>query len=114
MCVSRGTLTEAHTYYAADCSVFLCFEYCQTDLASILDSCGYRRKKDVTEELARQTDKGESSTRLHSDASRTCFSEPQVKLIMKQLLSAVDYMHENWTVHRCVDDPYVPFLSLHS
>eukprot|EP01138_Halocafeteria_seosinensis_P014278 gb/GECG01014578.1/.p1 GENE.gb/GECG01014578.1/~~gb/GECG01014578.1/.p1 ORF type:complete len:432 (+),score=44.78 gb/GECG01014578.1/:1-1296(+) len=87
-------------------SVFLCFEYCQTDLASILDSSSGKSRKRASSEILDVSngrpgvDASPRAGRLQSDASRTIFSEPQVKAILLQLLKAVAYMHENWTVHR--------------
>jgi len=51
-------------------SIFLVFEFCENDFASILDK------------IPRP------------------FSESEVKLIMIQLLSAVKYLHENFVLHR--------------
>eukprot|EP00891_Asterochloris_glomerata_P008776 jgi/Astpho2/8776/fgenesh1_pm.00128_%23_15_t len=51
-------------------SVFLVFEYCAHDLGRLLDTM------------------------------RKPFSEPEVKCLMLQLLSAVAYLHQNWVVHR--------------
>ena len=31
------------------------------------------------------------------------FTEAEIKWIMRELLSAVAYLHDNWTIHRCVD-----------
>jgi cyclin-dependent kinase 10 len=52
--------------------VFLVFEYCEHDLSSLLDSFS------------------------------TPFSESEVKSLVRQLLSAVKYLHERWIVHRFV------------
>lgn len=52
-------------------SVFLVFEYCDYDLAALLDSC-----------------------------STPPFSEAEQKRLLMQLLDGVAYMHEHWVVHR--------------
>ncbi|RUS76019.1 hypothetical protein EGW08_016224 [Elysia chlorotica] len=51
-------------------SIFLVMEYCEQDLASLLDNMA------------------------------APFSEPQVKCIMLQLLSGLQYLHENFIIHR--------------
>jgi len=50
--------------------VFLVFEYCEHDMASLCEGTNRR------------------------------FSESEVKGLMVQLLRAVDYLHENWIIHR--------------
>jgi serine/threonine protein kinase len=50
-------------------SVFLCFEYCEHDMASL---CEHGKR----------------------------FSEAEVKGLMVQLLRAVEYLHDNWVIHR--------------
>ena len=52
-------------------SVFLVFEYCDYDLAALLDSC-----------------------------STPPFSEAEQKRLLIQLLDGVAYMHEHWVLHR--------------
>ena len=51
-------------------SVFLCFEYCEHDFSTLLETMGKR------------------------------FSEAEVKGLMVQLLRAVDYLHGQWIIHR--------------
>jgi len=51
-------------------SIFLVMEYCEQDLASLLDNMN------------------------------APFSEPQVKCIMLQLFSGLQYLHENFIIHR--------------
>jgi len=51
-------------------SIFLVMEYCEQDLASLLDNMA------------------------------TPFSEPQVKCIMLQVFSGLQYLHENFIIHR--------------
>ncbi|CAM9403977.1 unnamed protein product [Discosporangium mesarthrocarpum] len=50
--------------------VFLVFEYCEHDLADLLDS------------------------------TKKPFSEAEIKRIMLQLLSAMEYLHDHWIIHR--------------
>ena len=50
-------------------AVFLVMEYCEQDLASLIDN-------------------------------KTCFTEPQVKCLMQQLLRGIDYLHTNRVIHR--------------
>ena len=52
-------------------SIFLAFEYCENDLATLLDSAMKRK-----------------------------FTVGEVKCLLKQLLSAVAYMHDRWMIHR--------------
>lgn len=52
-------------------SIFLVFEYCENDLATLLDTV---MKKN--------------------------FSEAQVKCLLQQLLKAVAHMHDQWMIHR--------------
>lgn len=52
-------------------SIFLVFEYCENDLATLLDT-GMKRK----------------------------FTEGEVKCLLRQLLSAIAYMHDRWMIHR--------------
>jgi serine/threonine protein kinase len=52
-------------------SIFLVFEYCENDLATLLDT-GMKRK----------------------------FTEGEVKCLLRQLLSATAYMHDRWMIHR--------------
>jgi serine/threonine protein kinase len=56
-------------------SVFLVFEYCEHDLAKLLDSYYDRHKKSP-------------------------FSQGAVKTLMKQLLTAVDCLHDHHIIHR--------------
>ena len=65
-------------------NVFLIFEYCEHDLAILL-----RRKL-------------EENTYNTTDRRVFCplFTEPQVKCILKQLLSAVVYLHSMNIIHR--------------
>ena len=51
-------------------TVYLVFEYCEHDLASLIDNV------------------------------KQPFSESQVKSLIFQLLSAIQYLHENWIIHR--------------
>eukprot|EP00300_Choanocystis_sp_HF-7_P008767 c16098_g1_i1.p1 GENE.c16098_g1_i1~~c16098_g1_i1.p1 ORF type:complete len:341 (-),score=59.86 c16098_g1_i1:147-1169(-) len=50
--------------------IFLVFEYCEHDLANLLDNM------------------------------RTRFKESEIKCLLRQLLSALDYLHSNWVIHR--------------
>lgn len=52
-------------------SVFLVFEYCEHDLATLLDS-----------------------------SPSAPFSEAEIKRLMLQLLEATAFMHEQWVIHR--------------
>lgn len=52
-------------------SIFLVFEYCENDLATLLDT-GMKRN----------------------------FTEGEVKCLLRQLLSAIAYMHDRWMIHR--------------
>ena len=52
--------------------IFLVFEYCEHDLANLLDRMRCR------------------------------FTESEVKCMMKQLLLSLSYVHENWVIHRFV------------
>ncbi|KAK2723736.1 hypothetical protein QYM36_002173 [Artemia franciscana] len=51
-------------------SIFLCMEYCEQDLASLLDNMN------------------------------SAFSESEIKCIMQQLFMGLDYMHKRYIVHR--------------
>ncbi|XP_065568939.1 cyclin-dependent kinase 10-like [Artemia franciscana] len=51
-------------------SIFLCIEYCEQDLASLLDNMN------------------------------SAFSESEIKCIMQQLFMGLDYMHKRYIVHR--------------
>jgi len=53
-------------------SVFMVMEYCEQDLAMLLDNM------------------------------RTPYSPSEIKCLMAQLLSGVQYCHENFIIHRCV------------
>jgi len=55
--------------------VFLVFEYCQHDLASLIDG-------------------------HHTQHKCSCFSESEVKSLMLQLLEACRFMHSNYIIHR--------------
>eukprot|EP00750_Incisomonas_marina_P023648 INCI5049.10.p1 GENE.INCI5049.10~~INCI5049.10.p1 ORF type:complete len:412 (-),score=52.81 INCI5049.10:620-1855(-) len=50
--------------------VFLVFEYCEHDLAALIDNM------------------------------KRAFSESEMKCLLKQLLGAVDYLHSHWIIHR--------------
>eukprot|EP00299_Pterocystis_sp_00344_P009924 c4323_g1_i1.p1 GENE.c4323_g1_i1~~c4323_g1_i1.p1 ORF type:complete len:294 (+),score=32.49 c4323_g1_i1:228-1109(+) len=50
--------------------VFLCFEYCEHDLATLLDHMNSR------------------------------FAESEIKCLLQQLLKALCFLHENWIIHR--------------
>ena len=52
-------------------SIFLVFEYCENDLATLLDTAMKRK-----------------------------FTEGEVKCLLRQLLSATAYMHDHWMIHR--------------
>lgn len=52
-------------------SIFLVFEYCENDLATLLDTAMKRK-----------------------------FTEGEVKCLLRQLLSATAYMHDRWMIHR--------------
>jgi serine/threonine protein kinase len=52
-------------------SVFLVFEYCQCDLAALIDS-----------------------------SSKPPFTEAEIKRLLIQLFDAVAFMHEHWVIHR--------------
>ena len=59
-----------HVFHT-DRSLYLAFEYCENDLATLLDSAMKRK-----------------------------FTVGEVKCLLKQLLSAVAYMHDRWMIHR--------------
>lgn len=64
--------------------IFLVMEYCEQDLATLLDKFG-------------QT--GESSQHL-SGSAPPLFSESQIKCVFQQTLQGVQYMHQSFIVHR--------------
>ena len=64
--------------------IFLVMEYCEQDLATLLDRFG-------------QT--GQSSQHL-SGAAPPLFSESQIKCVFQQTLQGVQYMHSHYIIHR--------------
>ncbi|GAU97291.1 hypothetical protein RvY_08614 [Ramazzottius varieornatus] len=64
--------------------IFLVMEYCEQDLATLLDKFG-------------QT--GESSQHL-SGSAPPLFSESQIKCVFQQTLQGVQYMHSHYIIHR--------------
>ena len=76
--------TQKSTVKIGKSNVFLVFEHCRYDLGHILDSYHeYRRK-------SHRQNRGASSP----------FSLPQIKTLVLQLLSALEFCHSHWLVHR--------------
>jgi serine/threonine protein kinase len=67
-------------------AVFLLFEYCEHDLAALINSHAQHNSK--------QNDSN-SSTSI-----QPLFKESEVKSLTQQLLSALEYIHSNHVVHR--------------
>lgn len=77
-------------------SVFLCFEYCRTDLASLLDLTS--RSNSTAATASGQSRRQRDS--VHLGTASGLFTERHVKSILQQLLRAVAHVHDNWIMHR--------------
>lgn len=72
--------------------VFLVFEYCDQDLAEILDS--------HHDQYHRSSMSNKNSRRRDSQQLLSPFTQSQVKTLIHQLLSAIAFCHDHYLIHR--------------
>ena len=72
--------------------VFLVFEYCSKDIASILDTHYHNHHH----KQQHNNNKKQSS----SSSSVSPFTESQTKTLLQQLLSAIEFCHTHYLIHR--------------
>mmetsp|Transcript_60945 Transcript_60945/g.149228 ORF Transcript_60945/g.149228 Transcript_60945/m.149228 type:complete len:511 (-) Transcript_60945:1188-2720(-) len=72
--------------------VFLVFEYCDQDLAQILDEHHYQYSRRQHSHINRNI--------KSSPSSSSPFSQSQVKTLIYQLLSAIQFCHNRYLIHR--------------
>eukprot|EP00948_MAST-09A_sp_MAST-9A-sp1_P000876 g876.t1 len=86
--------------------VYLVFEYCEHDMAKLLDY--FEQKNRRAAQLEKSRYMGLPSHRFrhgrggsfNNDSDVTRFTIPEVKCLMKQLLSGLKCLHDNFFIHR--------------
>ncbi len=76
ICNKHANIVHFQEVAVSTNGVFLVFDYCENDLAQLVDAHYQKRKKS------------------------SLFSQSQVKRLLFQLLSALDYMHSRYLIHR--------------
>ena len=82
--------------------VFLLFEYCENDLATLMID-----KWDANKKNKKKRQRSDDNTTSGGGGGGggefpLLFKESEVKCLIRQLLSALEYMHRNHVIHRSV------------
>jgi serine/threonine protein kinase len=83
-------ITVSHKLQSDSGGVFLVFEYCSKDIATILDTHYHDHRSQRSGNRKRP-----SSSRCSSP-----FTESQTKTLLRQLLSAIEFCHTHYLIHR--------------